>query len=128
MLARGPPLRRASRWKRPPAAAPKVSGRPPCGHGQRNAAGARLPRRPPSVLDVLCHRMWAPAALAEAPRCLRPGAASLFNLPAYDWLLSAHDRRVHNVRRFTGGQARALLAGRGFRVLRRATGTPCCFP
>jgi len=51
-------------------------------------------------------------ALAEARRCLKPGAIAIFNLPAYDWLLSAHDKRVHNVRRFHRGQARALLAER----------------
>ncbi len=63
-------------------------------------------------LDVLCHGGVEPAlALEEAHRCLRPGAIAVFNLPAYGWLLSAHDRRVHNVRRFTGRQARALLAG-----------------
>ncbi len=51
-----------------------------------------------------------------------------FNLPAYGWLLSAHDRRVHNVRRFTGGQARALLAGHGFRVLRSSYWNTLLFP
>ena len=52
----------------------------------------------------------------------------MFNLPAYDWLLSAHDRRVHNVRRFTRGQARALLAGHGFRVLRSSYWNTLLFP
>src|SRR5262249_43061270 len=70
-------------------------------------------------LDVLCHGGVDPVlALKEAHRCLRPGAIALINLPAYGWMLSAHDRRVHNVRRFTGREARALLAGNGFRVLR----------
>ena len=53
-------------------------------------------------LDVLSHGGVAPErAVREAWRCLKPGAVALFNLPAYGWLLSAHDRRVHNVRRFT---------------------------
>jgi hypothetical protein len=52
----------------------------------------------------------------------------VFNLPAYGWLLSAHDRRVHNVRRFTGGQARALLVGHGFRVLRSSYWNTLLFP
>ena len=68
------------------------------------------------------------APLKEAHRCLEPGAIALFNLPAYDWLLSAHDRRVHNVRRFTRGQARALLAGHGFRVLRSSYWNTLLFP
>ena len=80
-------------------------------------------------LDVLCHGGVDPtAALKEAHRCLQPGAIALFNLPAYGWLLSAHDRRVHNVRRFTRGQARALLVGHGFRILRSSYWNSLLFP
>jgi len=80
-------------------------------------------------LDVLCHGTVEPArALAEAHRCLAPGAVALFNLPAYGWLLSAHDRRVHNVRRFTRGQARQLLTGHGFRILRSSYWNTLLFP
>ncbi len=80
-------------------------------------------------LDVLCHGGVEPArALGEAHRCLKPGAIALFNLPAYDWLLSAHDRRVHNVRRFTRRQARALLAGHGFRLVRSTYWNTLLFP
>ena len=80
-------------------------------------------------LDVLCHGGVDPERAAkEAHRCLKPGAIALFNLPAYGWLLSAHDRRVHNVRRFTRGQARALLAGRGFKVLKASYWNTLLFP
>ena len=80
-------------------------------------------------LDVLCHGGVDPERAAkEAQRCLEPGAIALFNLPAYGWLLSAHDRRVHNVRRFTRGQARALLAGRGFKVLKASYWNTLLFP
>jgi SAM-dependent methyltransferase len=80
-------------------------------------------------LDVLCHGGVEPVlALKEAHRCLGPGAIAIFNLPAYGWLLSAHDRRVHNVRRFTGGQARTLLAGHGFRVLKSSYWNTLLFP
>jgi SAM-dependent methyltransferase len=80
-------------------------------------------------LDVLCHGGVEPVlALKEAHRCLQPGAIAIFNLPAYGWLLSAHDRRVHNVRRFTGRQARALLTGNGFRVLRSSYWNTLLFP
>ena len=80
-------------------------------------------------LDVLCHGGVEPVlALKEAHRCLRPGAIAIFNLPAYGWLLSAHDQRVHNVRRFTGRQARALLTGNGFRVLRSSYWNTLLFP
>jgi SAM-dependent methyltransferase len=80
-------------------------------------------------LDVLCHGGVEPErAVQEARRCLKPGAVALFNLPAYGWLLSAHDRRVHNVRRFTRGQARALLAGHGFRVVKSSYWNTLLFP
>jgi SAM-dependent methyltransferase len=80
-------------------------------------------------LDVLCHGEVEPErAVAEAHRCLRPGAVALFNLPAYGWLLSAHDKRVHNVRRFTRGQARALLASHGFRVVKTSYWNTLLFP
>src|SRR6185369_15579078 len=70
-------------------------------------------------LDVLCHHGVEPQdALREARRCLQPGGIALLNLPAYRWLLSAHDRRVHNVRRFTRGQMRLLLADHGFKVVK----------
>jgi SAM-dependent methyltransferase len=80
-------------------------------------------------LDVLCHGGVEPErAVQEARRCLKPGAVALFNLPAYGWLLSAHDRRVHNVRRFTRGQACALLAGHGFRVVKSSYWNTLLFP
>jgi SAM-dependent methyltransferase len=80
-------------------------------------------------LDVLCHGGVEPVrAIGEAHRCLGPGAVALFNLPAYRWMLSAHDRRVHNVRRFTRGEVRALLARSGFRVLRASYWNTLLFP
>ncbi len=80
-------------------------------------------------LDVLCHAGVEPAvALDEARRCLAPHGVAIFNLPAYSWLLSAHDRRVHNVRRFTRGEARRLLGRHGFRVLRSTYWNTLLFP
>lgn len=80
-------------------------------------------------LDVLCHANVDPArALKEAYRCLGPGAIAVFNLPAYSWMLSAHDRRVHNARRFTRGQARRLIAASGFRILRASYWNTLLFP
>ncbi|MBR0648937.1 class I SAM-dependent methyltransferase [Roseomonas terrae] len=65
--------------------------------------------------DVLCHRAVDPAtALTEFRRVLVPGGTLVLNLPAYQWLRSAHDVRVHNDRRFTARQGRALLAAAGF--------------
>ncbi len=80
-------------------------------------------------LDVLCHANVEPVrALKEAHRCLGPGAIAVFNLPAYSWMLSAHDRRVHNARRFTRGEARALVAAPGFRILRASYWNTLLFP
>jgi SAM-dependent methyltransferase len=67
-------------------------------------------------VDVLYHRRVNPErAVAEAFRCLRPGGMHVVNVPAYRWLASSHDHRIHGARRFTRGELSALLAAAGFR-------------
>jgi SAM-dependent methyltransferase len=69
--------------------------------------------------DVLCHAAVTPLlALTELKRVLRPGGRLILNLPAYQWLHSAHDRHVHNARRFTTGNIAALLRQAGFHHIR----------
>jgi SAM-dependent methyltransferase len=69
--------------------------------------------------DVLCHAAVDPqSALAELHRVLRPGALLVVNMPAFAWLHSAHDRAVHNARRWSAGQTRAALLAADFAVPR----------
>jgi SAM-dependent methyltransferase len=80
-------------------------------------------------LDVLPHQQVDPErALQEMHRCLESGGFVVLNLPAYAWMLSAHDRRVHNVRRFNRRQARALLQAAGLRVVRASHWNMLLFP
>lgn len=68
--------------------------------------------------DVLCHRLVdEAAALAELHRVLVPGGVLVLNLPAHQWLHSAHDRRVHNARRYNRAGLRRTLEAAGFAPL-----------
>jgi len=68
--------------------------------------------------DVLCHEgVEEAAALAEFRRCLTDDGLLLLNLPAYEWMLSRHDRAVANVRRYDRNSVADLLSMAGFRVL-----------
>ena len=68
--------------------------------------------------DVLCHDgVDEQAALAQFHRVLCDRGILILNLPAYDWLMSAHDRAVANVRRYTRRRVLRLLEGAGFRPL-----------
>jgi SAM-dependent methyltransferase len=65
--------------------------------------------------DVVCHAAVDPTeALGELHRVLRHDGLLVLNLPAYAWLASAHDRQVHNARRFTARGTATLLTEAGF--------------
>ncbi|MEI7710927.1 MAG: class I SAM-dependent methyltransferase [Rhodospirillales bacterium] len=69
--------------------------------------------------DVLCHGAVDPArALRELLRTLKPGGRLIVNMPAYMWMLSAHDRQVHNALRQTVRETGAMLRHAGFRNIR----------
>jgi SAM-dependent methyltransferase len=79
--------------------------------------------------DVLCHENVDPAlALSEAHRCLRAGGLLVLNLPAYQWMLSYHDERVRNVRRFTRRQVLRLFDDAGFSPLYATYWNTLLFP
>ncbi len=65
--------------------------------------------------DVLCHQAVQPCiALAEFLRLLRPGGLLVVNMPAYEWLRSAHDRRVLTARRVSRRSLAEMLLQAGF--------------
>jgi SAM-dependent methyltransferase len=79
--------------------------------------------------DVLSHRnVDQDAALAELHRCLKPGGRLVLNLPAYGWLKSTHDARVHNNRRYTASGVAGLLGRHGFAEVRATYWNMLLFP
>jgi SAM-dependent methyltransferase len=80
--------------------------------------------------DVLCHRSIDDPAgcIGEMMRVLRPGGVVFLNLPAYQWLMSSHDRAVHTVRRFTAAGASRLVRRSGLEPLRVTYWNSLLFP
>ncbi|MBM4049569.1 MAG: class I SAM-dependent methyltransferase [Planctomycetes bacterium] len=73
-------------------------------------------------MDVLYHLGVADdaAALREMSRVLRPGGVLLVNLPAFEFLRSAHDAVIHTRHRYTRREIKRKLAEAGL-VVQRAT-------
>ena len=79
--------------------------------------------------DVLAHRsVDETRALGELRRCLAPSGIVVLNLPAYGWLKSDHDRRVHQDRRYTRSGLVRLLEASGFRAIFTSYWNTILFP
>jgi SAM-dependent methyltransferase len=68
------------------------------------------------------------AALSELHRVLRPEGLLLLNVPAFQFLHSAHDEAVMTARRFRKSEIAALLSKRGFSIERLTYWTTLLFP
>lgn len=79
--------------------------------------------------DVLCHAgVDEKTALEEFFRALKPGGRLLLNLPAYPWMISAHDRQVANARRYSKAGLERLLRESGFGAIRLQYWNSLLFP
>ncbi len=78
--------------------------------------------------DVLGYRIDLDATLAGFHRVLAKEGICVLNLAAYQWMLSYHDKAVGQVRRFTRGNATALLREHGFRVIFASYWNSLLFP
>jgi SAM-dependent methyltransferase len=80
-------------------------------------------------VDVLgCSGVKRNAALGELSRVLRPGGSMVLLVPAYQWMLSAHDAAVHSVHRFTRSELADRVNRAGFEVVRVTHRFPFFFP
>ena len=71
-----------------------------------------------SALDVAEHVEDDRAFMATLHERLAPGGHLLFSVPAWPGLFTAHDTRLAHHRRYRPGQARRLLEGAGFEIVR----------
>lgn len=81
-------------------------------------------------LDVLFHMAVGDdhGAAREAARVLRPGGLLVLNVPAYPWMLSAHDVRAGTARRYTRRHLKTLLRQAGLTPERVSYRNTILFP
>jgi SAM-dependent methyltransferase len=79
--------------------------------------------------DVLCHRSVNQSiALSEFHRCLKPGGRLILNLPAYNWMMSAHDVAVHTALRYSAVELKRTLQASGFSAIETSYWNTFLFP
>ena len=85
-------------------------------------------------LIVSCDVLYVPGleqartGLETLVNALAPGGLLLLNLPAYQWLSSAHDRAVHTRERYVAKQIRTLLTDLGLEIRRLSYRVCFLFP
>lgn len=67
-----------------------------------------------AMLDVAEHIPDDVGALAKLSERLNPGGYLLLTVPAYQWMWSVHDERLHHQRRYTRGRLSDVLNSSGW--------------
>lgn len=79
--------------------------------------------------DLLYHNaVDETKAIGELQRCLKPGGTVMLNLPAYNWMRSSHDERVHTARRYTAKRAAKEFSRAGFEIVESTYRNALLFP
>lgn len=78
--------------------------------------------------DVLEHIEDDAAALREWKRVLKRGGQLILTVPAYQWLWSVHDERLHHFRRYTASEVHRKLNAAGYVVKKRTYMIVLSFP
>ncbi len=99
----------------------------------RGYNGKRLPYKDKRfdlviALDVLEHIELDYEALVEWLRVLKPGGKLVMTVPAYQWLWSEHDERLHHQRRYTASQVHMLVSRSGYVMKKRSYAIVFSFP
>ena len=78
--------------------------------------------------DVIEHVEDDRGAVREMARVLRPGGTALITVPAYPWLMGAHDRALGHHRRYTRDSLLAVIGEAGLRPVRTTHFNALLFP
>lgn len=106
---------------------------PPATHILEGMLPDALPIPPQScdlicLFDVLEHVADDLAALVALRALLRPGGRILITVPAYQWLWSIHDVKLHHFRRYTRSRLASLLHSAGWTIKKISYFNTILFP